>query len=64
MDKIYKKARAKINLTLNVVNKRPDGYHDLESVFQIINLYDELVIEKIVEKDFQLVCNKEEIKSQ
>lgn len=46
MDKIYKKARAKINLTLNVLRKREDGYHDLESVFQKISLYDELYVSK------------------
>lgn len=47
MDKIYIKARAKINLTLSILEKRPDNYHNLESVFQKINLYDELWIEKI-----------------
>lgn len=46
MKLIYKKARAKINLTLNVVNKREDGYHNIESVFQKIGLYDELYIKK------------------
>ena len=39
MDKIYTKARAKINLTLNVLEKRPDNYHNLDSVFQKVNLY-------------------------
>ncbi|MCI8519044.1 MAG: hypothetical protein HFJ51_02830 [Clostridia bacterium] len=46
MKLIYKKARAKINLTLNVLNKREDGYHNIESVFQKISLYDELYIKK------------------
>ena len=46
MNKIYLKARAKINLTLNVLDKRPDNYHNIESVFQKISLYDELFIEK------------------
>ena len=46
MDKIYLKARAKINLTLNVLDKREDNYHNIESVFQKISLYDELYIEK------------------
>lgn len=35
---------AKINLGLNVVNKRPDGYHDLQTVFYPIGLLDELTI--------------------
>ena len=46
MEPIYKKARAKINLTLNVLNKREDGYHNIESVFQKISLYDELYMKK------------------
>ena len=61
MEKIYTKARAKINLTLNVLNKRADNYHNLESVFQKINLYDELVIEKIKDNKFELKTNVEEI---
>jgi 4-diphosphocytidyl-2-C-methyl-D-erythritol kinase len=36
---------AKINLFLRVLAQRPDGYHDLETIFQAIDLYDELVIE-------------------
>ena len=57
MDKIYLKTRAKINLTLNVLNKRPDNYHNIESVFQKISLYDELFIEKNSSNDFDLKCN-------
>ena len=37
-------ARAKINLTLYVLGKRPDGYHDLELIFQPVSLADELTI--------------------
>ncbi len=33
---------AKLNLCLHVLNKRNDGYHELESIFESINLYDEL----------------------
>ena len=33
---------AKINLGLNVVSRRPDGYHNLETVFYPINLCDAL----------------------
>ncbi len=35
-------ARAKINLTLDVLGKRPDGYHELEMVMQSIELHDDL----------------------
>jgi 4-diphosphocytidyl-2-C-methyl-D-erythritol kinase len=37
---------AKINLGLNIVSKRPDGYHDIETVFYPIGLCDRLEIEK------------------
>lgn len=46
MKEIYIKARAKINLVLNVLEKREDNYHNLESIFQKINLYDEIYIKE------------------
>ncbi len=36
-------ARAKINLTLDILGKRPDGYHEVEMVMQSIELHDRLV---------------------
>lgn len=41
-DRIRIKASAKINLFLEVLNKRPDGYHNINSLFQAISLFDEL----------------------
>ncbi len=42
-DKCYRAvARAKVNLALEIIRKRRDGYHELETIFQSINLYDEL----------------------
>lgn len=61
MDQIYKKARAKINLNLLVLNKRDDGYHDIKSVFQKINLYDEMFITKIPGNNIILKTDAEEI---
>ena len=37
-------APAKLNLFLRIKNKRTDGYHNLQSVFQLIGLYDEISI--------------------
>lgn len=62
MSKIYLKARGKVNLTLNILNKRADGYHKLESVFQKINLYDEIWIEKTNNKSFELDSNIQNVK--
>ena len=36
------KSPAKINLFLNIIKKRSDGYHDIQSIFQLIELYDEI----------------------
>ncbi len=38
------KCPAKINLTLEIVNKRDDGFHNIKSIMQMINLYDYLTI--------------------
>ncbi|MCD7745150.1 MAG: 4-(cytidine 5'-diphospho)-2-C-methyl-D-erythritol kinase [Lachnospiraceae bacterium] len=38
------KARAKINLGLDVLGRRPDGYHDLRMVMQTVNLCDEITL--------------------
>ena len=39
-------AFAKLNLTLDVLRKRPDGYHDLRMIMQSITLADELTLEE------------------
>lgn len=44
MEQIKVKTPAKVNLTLEVVNKRPDGFHNIKSIMQTINLYDYLTI--------------------
>jgi len=41
------KAPAKVNLYLKVLRKRPDGYHELETIFERVNLFDELTFKKI-----------------
>lgn len=49
---------AKINLGLNIVSKREDGYHNLETVFYPISLYDALEIKYMDEKfPSQVACD-------
>ncbi len=50
MDYISIKARAKINLSLDVVGKRSDGYHEVRMIMQSIGLCDELTICRIKEE--------------
>lgn len=64
MEAIYKKARAKINLTLEVTGKRKDGYHTICSVFQKINLYDELYIQKTKGDGIVIQSNVEALNNQ
>ncbi|RHM53160.1 4-(cytidine 5'-diphospho)-2-C-methyl-D-erythritol kinase [Mitsuokella sp. AF33-22] len=40
---------AKINLTLDILGKRPDGYHEVSMVMQSVSLYDTLQLERIPE---------------
>ena len=42
--------KAKINLGLNVVERRPDGYHNIETVFVPINLTDTLEVNILSDK--------------
>jgi 4-diphosphocytidyl-2-C-methyl-D-erythritol kinase len=58
--KINLKAPAKINLFLEIKNKRQNGYHNLESIMQTVSLYDELSFE-LTNKDISLECNNKSL---
>ena len=45
MKNIKVQCPAKINLSLKIKGKRPDGFHEIESIMQTISLYDYLTIE-------------------
>lgn len=61
MTTLYEGAFAKINLTLDVLGKREDGYHDLKSVMQTISLRDDIEIDIGTGKPWRLLCDKENI---
>jgi 4-diphosphocytidyl-2-C-methyl-D-erythritol kinase len=44
--RLEKKSPCKVNLILNILGKRPDGFHELETVMQPVNLFDELSFER------------------
>lgn len=49
-------AYGKINLTLDVIRKRPDGYHDVEMVMQSIELHDLVTIEETTHQGIWIAC--------
>lgn len=51
-------AFAKINLTLDVLDRRPDGYHDIQSVMQTISIRDDVELELGTGKPWQLTCEQ------
>lgn len=54
-------AFAKINLTLDVLDKRPDGYHNIKSIMQAVSLRDDLEIDIGTGAPWRLVCDKENV---
>ena len=61
MTTLYEGAFAKLNLTLDVLGKREDGYHDLQSVMQTISIRDDIEIDVGTGKPWKLLCSEEGI---
>lgn len=59
--KVKVKAYAKINLLLDIVAKRTDGYHDLFMIMQSIGVYDTVTVEKIKGNKIVIECNIDSI---
>ena len=57
MKEIRLKARAKINLTLDVTGKREDGYHLLQTIMQTVALYDGIYMKKMEKPEIKLKTN-------
>lgn len=57
MDKITIRAMAKINLGLDVLGRRDNGYHEVKMIMQTIDLYDTLIFEKKREEGIVIEAN-------
>ncbi len=60
--KIACAAYAKINLTLEVLGRRPDGYHEVRTVLQVIDLRDTLVVEGA--DALSLTCDRKDLEGE
>ena len=59
MTRIEIKSPCKINFGLNIVSKRSDGFHNIETIFYPINLFDVIVFE--ISNNFSFSCNIESL---
>lgn len=57
----FVRAYAKINLTLDVLGKRTDGYHELATVMQTIDLYDTLCLTLTEDRRIEVFCDTPEL---
>ncbi len=59
MNRMERNAYAKVNLGLDVLRRREDGYHELRMIMQTVDLYDTLTLEKTAEAGIVMTCNIE-----
>lgn len=57
----YVRAYAKINLTLDVSGRRADGYHELATVMQTVDLYDTICLTERMEEGVHIRCTRPEL---
>ena len=61
MTTLYEGAFAKLNLTLDVLDKREDGYHNIKSIMQTVSIRDDVEIDVGTGKPWTLQCSQEGI---
>lgn len=61
MDSLSLQANAKINLGLDVLRRREDGYHEVKMVMQTVGICDRLDFAKLSENSIRVSTNKEEL---
>ena len=59
--KFHLKSAAKVNLTLDILSRRADGYHELASIVHTIGIWDEIDIEIIENGEISFTCNRSEL---
>ncbi len=64
MRKIVLKSYAKINLTLDVIGKKENGYHDLDMIMQTINIYDTITFEKKENNKIEILTNNNRLQNE
>ena len=57
MDEIELRAHGKINLSLDVLGRRDDGYHEVKMIMHTVGLYDSIHIRREREKGIRMECN-------
>jgi len=58
MDQLSLKAMGKINLGLDVLGRRDNGYHDVRMIMQSVQIYDRILLSKTDENGIKLVTNR------
>ncbi|MBP5292482.1 MAG: 2-C-methyl-D-erythritol 2,4-cyclodiphosphate synthase [Lachnospiraceae bacterium] len=61
VERIVKHSLSKVNLTLDVLSLRPDGYHDIRTLFQPVSLSDELVVSRTEGDGIEFECSEPEL---
>ncbi len=57
-ERVFIRTPAKVNLFLEVLARRPDGYHDLATLMIAVSLYDTLEIRRVAGSEIRLECDQ------
>ena len=61
MQRITQKAYAKINIGLDVLRRREDGYHEVRMIMQTVDICDNLILERTAKSGILILTDKEEL---
>lgn len=63
MKTVTKKAYGKLNLTLDVLDKRPDGYHNMKMIMQSVDLCDDVTVTITDRESWECTCDRGDVPS-